>query len=399
MLKLTICGQSIAGEYSPAASDSIDYLRAYFSFSPDWNGLVKTAQFSQNGTVYSVLVENDCCAVPNELCDGKAIISVFGQEAGKPKRITTLPFEMTIRKSGFSPDSQSPVPPTPDLYSQFVAKIEETTAAFSLPLSRGTGENSLAGGNSLPEKVTGIGSFAYGTDDNQVSGNFAYAFGRHNIISSNNSFASGSWNTVVSNYGFAVGEGNYIGAERGTALGDHCIVNQTHGQFVCGKYNSPTSGVYIIGIGENDTQRRNAVVVKENGDVAISGKVTAAAPTESNQLVTKKYVDDNIPTAVSQLENDAGYIAQENGVTNISSSAVYINAGSVTVSAGSYGVTIEGAPEYNSFVNIHDLAEPEADTDAATKRYVDSRYVSMTQNEYSALFAKNPDVFYFVEAD
>lgn len=284
--------------------------------------------------------------------------------------------------------------------NSLAAGISETqsgleAAAEAQPIKPAAGQKSAAGGEALPEKVTGIGSFAYGTDDNQVSGNFAYAFGRHNIISSNNSFASGSWNTVVSNYGFAVGEGNYIGAERGTALGDHCIVSQTHGQFVCGKYNSPTSGVYIIGVGENDTQRRNAVVVKENGDVAISGKVTAAAPTESNQLATKKYVDDNIPAALSQLENDAGYIAPENGVTNISSSAVYINAGSVGIKAGSYGVTIEGAPEYNSFVEIHDLAEPTADADAATKKYVDSKIgsggsgSSALEYDYSTISAQD----------
>ena len=86
MIKIYVCGQNVSGEYSPVASDSINYLEACFSFSPDWYGLEKTAQFTQNGKTYNVLLEKNKCLLPSELCEGFADISVFGQSADTARR-------------------------------------------------------------------------------------------------------------------------------------------------------------------------------------------------------------------------------------------------------------------------------------------------------------------------
>jgi len=125
MLRLNVNGQSISCEYSPVAGDSIDYLTASFCFSPDWFGLTKTAQFTQNGTTYNVVLDADKCMLPSELCAGNVEISVFGQQSGASRRITTLACGVNIRKSGFHDDGTSPIPPTPDLYAQLLEKMEQ----------------------------------------------------------------------------------------------------------------------------------------------------------------------------------------------------------------------------------------------------------------------------------
>ena len=154
MIKISLCGQNLMGEYSPAAADSIDYLEVLFSFSPDWYDLKKTAQFTQNGKTYNVLVERDRCFLPNEIKEGRADISVFGYEIGGTKRITSLPFSMMIRRSGFVPDGETPVPPTPDLYSQLISQVKYAVDAIPEKLSEFENDEGFVTGEEIPKKLS-----------------------------------------------------------------------------------------------------------------------------------------------------------------------------------------------------------------------------------------------------
>lgn len=151
MIKIYVCGQSVTGEYSPMAADSINYLEASFSFSPDWYGLVKTAQFTQNGKTYNVLLEKDKCFLPSELTCGFMDISVFGQEQGGVRRVTTLPYSMLMKRSAFVSDAETPIPPTPDLYSQLVGLVNDAVDEIPKKLSQLENDSGFITAEDIPE--------------------------------------------------------------------------------------------------------------------------------------------------------------------------------------------------------------------------------------------------------
>ena len=70
------------------------------------------------------------CFVPAELQQGLVQISVFGYAIDGAIRATTVPIDMRIHKSGFSESGSIPVPPTPDLYTQLLQKLDEKAASL-----------------------------------------------------------------------------------------------------------------------------------------------------------------------------------------------------------------------------------------------------------------------------
>ena len=113
-------------------ADSINMLEVKFNFSNEWEGLTKTAQFSQkqeNGeyATYNVLLDEIGMGdFPNEIKEGIVIISVFGVDG--TRLMTTAPLAKPVEKSGYITDGETPIPPTPDLYQQIIA---EFTAAMA----------------------------------------------------------------------------------------------------------------------------------------------------------------------------------------------------------------------------------------------------------------------------
>lgn len=72
-----------------------------------------------------------------------------------------------------------------------------------------------------------------------------------------------------------------------------------------------------------------------------------------------------LPSKVSDLDNDAGFIAPNDmGQVDISGSTVNIAGGSVTIGKTTYGFSVSGNA-------IKEVGTPEADTDGANKKYVD----------------------------
>lgn len=105
-------------------SDSVNYLYAHFDFLTDeWTG-TPTAIFTNNGTSYEQILDStNTCLVPYEALDndgGYIQVSVFTGD-----RITTNAEKVFITRSGWSDDLVSSHPPTPSVYAQLLAKIEE----------------------------------------------------------------------------------------------------------------------------------------------------------------------------------------------------------------------------------------------------------------------------------
>lgn len=185
------------------------------------------------------------------------------------------------------------------------------------------GENSAVLINeSDPNVVTGANSLAVGSGNN-VGANNSAAFGFKNTIDPNSggrNFVFGDYNeaTLTSWMGFAAGGHNKLGATICNALGYGLIANCSFGT-VLGGYNiaqelddpDRTEYLVIVGNGANSRNRSNAATLDREGNLWVSGKMTAGDdPTSDMDVATKKYVDD----AVARIENMLNSITIENGV-------------------------------------------------------------------------------------
>ena len=133
MLKFLVKQQKIEIlEREVIASDQISFVTLKFTFDGDWKKFYKVVQFTQCDETYNRVLGFDglSCLLPAELHAGAVKMSVFGYDADNTSglRATTVPVTLNIRQSGFVGDDDSPIPPTPDLYTQILQKIEEVTA-------------------------------------------------------------------------------------------------------------------------------------------------------------------------------------------------------------------------------------------------------------------------------
>ena len=129
MWKFLVKNQSIEIlEREILADHQIQYVQFKFTFDGDWKRYHKTVQFSQCDEVYSIVlgVDGVSCYLPAELHVGACKMSVFGYDTDSDTtvRATTVPVTLNIRASGFEGD-EPPIPPTPDLYTQLLKRIED----------------------------------------------------------------------------------------------------------------------------------------------------------------------------------------------------------------------------------------------------------------------------------
>ena len=111
------------------ASDQIAFVLVKFVFDGAWKTLHKVVQFTQCEETYNVVlgIDGTTCLLPSELHPGAVKMSLFGYDAESDTtvRATTVPVTLHIRQSGFVEDSATPIPPTPDLYTQLLKKLSE----------------------------------------------------------------------------------------------------------------------------------------------------------------------------------------------------------------------------------------------------------------------------------
>ena len=97
--------------------DNEDY-KATFVFDNEWNGMIKTARFIQNGKYVDQILSNDKCSIPVEvLKQGRLSVGVYADG------MVTTPCEIYIRQS-IKETNGAVAEPTPDVYSQIIKMIE-----------------------------------------------------------------------------------------------------------------------------------------------------------------------------------------------------------------------------------------------------------------------------------
>ena len=130
MMKFLVKQQKIEVlEREVIASDQIAFVSVKFVFDGTWKTLHKVVQFTQCEETYNVVLgtEGTTCLLPAELHPGAVKMSLFGYDAESDTtvRATTVPVTLHIRQSSFVEDSATPIPPTPDLYTQLLKKLSE----------------------------------------------------------------------------------------------------------------------------------------------------------------------------------------------------------------------------------------------------------------------------------
>ena len=130
MMKFLVKQQKIEVlEREIIASDQIAFVSVKFVFDGAWKTLHKVVQFTQCEETYNVVlgIDGTTCLLPAELHPGAVKMSLFGYDAesNTTLRATTVPVTLHIRPSGFVEDGATPIPPTPDLYTQLLKKLSE----------------------------------------------------------------------------------------------------------------------------------------------------------------------------------------------------------------------------------------------------------------------------------
>ena len=130
MMKFLVKQQKIEVlEREIIASDQIAFVSVKFVFDGVWKTLHKVVQFTQCEETYNLVLGTGgtTCLLPAELHPGSVKMSLFGYDAESDTtlRATTVPVTLHIRPSGFVADGDTPIPPTPDLYTQLLKKLSE----------------------------------------------------------------------------------------------------------------------------------------------------------------------------------------------------------------------------------------------------------------------------------
>ena len=172
--------------------------------------------------------------------------------------------------------------------------------------------------------ASGMSSHAEGLQTT-ASGDDSHAEGLQTTASGDGSHAEGMTTTASGKYSHAEGygttaSGEYSHAEgiqtTASVLGSHAEGANTTAsgdyQHVQGKWNiedTESKYAHIVGWGTSSTYRANIHTITTSGDGWFAGKVSAgtvdspAEPTENNDLITKKYFDENIVKDYTELDN------------------------------------------------------------------------------------------------
>lgn len=119
-LKFQVSRQHIAREdHAHVVAGSRNFIGCTFAFSPEWDGIVKTAIFRKGETVYHVVLSEDAIASEDMpvFSEGVWQVSVFG---GNLMTADSAP--LLVCKSGYS-DGTAPAAPPSTVYETLSSMV------------------------------------------------------------------------------------------------------------------------------------------------------------------------------------------------------------------------------------------------------------------------------------
>ena len=131
------------------------------------------------------------------------------------------------------------------------------------------------------EEKTMLSSFESSGYDNNNLGHGSAQFGAKNYNTNENVIQLGRENTTESaaaGYIYQIGYGNRSLAGQSYLIGKK-LIGEQYEQVVVGKFNSGSDGIFVVGNGTSESDRKNAMVIDKHNDVKFSGRVKASAIT------------------------------------------------------------------------------------------------------------------------
>lgn len=130
----------------PVTSGSVNVYMARFTFSADWDGLVKTAVFRAGGSAVSIpLSESGECSIPWEVL-GEPRTQLYAEVRGCYGNKVILPTQWVYLGTildGVAPGDEAP-PPLPEHWEQELAGKGDALSYDGLNLSLMSGDNPLS---------------------------------------------------------------------------------------------------------------------------------------------------------------------------------------------------------------------------------------------------------------
>lgn len=331
----------------PAGNAKLHKLQ--FTFDDAWHGLPKVCQFSSGGKAYPVILENDGCIIPSDMATtpGAFCFGVYGYETGSEvgtSDLATLKIRISTNLlSGLIVDgaySGTDDEVTPTLFEQLGTVVQKHVDDR---------EN--------PHKVTAeqIGALTWATGDERYLRNghpFRYdAFGAltGDVLSANLHAESG---ITVSSTG-------------------QMFINCLMGVILDGQLSVPAPNL--------EDSATNKKYVDEN---IADAKMYA----DARAFEARDYADSKIPTKVSQLTNDRGYINETAFDLNMEEGSIEAQKGfrlqgeTVAVNGDQVlnltarDVLVSGERVSLEGSELSNVGTPTAGSSAANKSYVDSKY-------------------------
>jgi hypothetical protein len=179
----------------------------------------------------------------------------------------------------------------------------------------GFGAVAIGGGQNKNTTAQGMFAYAFGYE-NQVASNFGFVAGRENTVGYA-SVAFGYNNTAGPAYSTTFGSSNkndgyytLVNGYQSEAKGQFSLINgrglksSTDYQTIVGRYNvEDTNALLLVGMGTDDSSRKNALTVTTQGDIYATRNIYS----NGNKLPTLTEIDSNY---LSKNDATAYYLAK-----------------------------------------------------------------------------------------
>ena len=259
------------------------------------------------------------------------------------------------------------------------------TVSFDLPISAGTGTNSIAeGDNTTASGIYGSHAEGYRT---RATGWGAHAEGNNTNANGNYSHAEGNQTVANGNQSHAEGVGTIANNVAEHASGQYNVSNKANST-----WGDSGNTLFSVGNGTSTNARHNAFEIRQNGDIYLSSGGTdiklqdhlggggGGGMTEDDELL--------LATALTDL-NDRKIDASE-VKSNYQKKGDYVTTNTLNTRLAEYETALDeqNVEEVTAYA-LNDLND----------RFGGLKITKITESEYAALTTKDENTLYIVVAD
>lgn len=173
MIKINVSRTCAEATQRERLTSGMQGVELFFSFSADWDNLVKTAVFEGSGRRIALTNIGDSCIIPHEVLakhGGALRVGVYGRTADGSAATPTVYAQLGIIQRGADPNADPSTKPTLPVWAQIQAQIGDlsdltTEDKTNLVAAINEAAKSGGGGGKDGKDGTGITSITYKDKD------------------------------------------------------------------------------------------------------------------------------------------------------------------------------------------------------------------------------------------